>query len=116
AGNLRRELLLGRQPRGADGAPARAADDDARRRRLRGRPRALDARLTSRRLPLPDRLGSRERVRPDGGATLSAEALLERELERFDREHPRSRELANEAKGPLLSGVPMPWMIRWPGG
>jgi glutamate-1-semialdehyde 2,1-aminomutase len=47
---------------------------------------------------------------------VNAEALLERELERFEREHPRSRELAEEAKGPLLSGVPMPWMIRWPGG
>jgi glutamate-1-semialdehyde 2,1-aminomutase len=47
---------------------------------------------------------------------VSAEALLQRELERFEREHPRSRELAAEAKGPLLSGVPMPWMIRWPGG
>jgi glutamate-1-semialdehyde 2,1-aminomutase len=47
---------------------------------------------------------------------VSAEALLERELEHFEREHPRSRELAEEAKGPLLSGVPMPWMIRWPGG
>jgi glutamate-1-semialdehyde 2,1-aminomutase len=47
---------------------------------------------------------------------VSAKALLERELERFEREHPRSRELAEEAKGPLLSGVPMPWMIRWPGG
>jgi glutamate-1-semialdehyde 2,1-aminomutase len=47
---------------------------------------------------------------------VSAEALLERELERFEQDHPRSRELAEEAKGPLLSGVPMPWMIRWPGG
>jgi glutamate-1-semialdehyde 2,1-aminomutase len=47
---------------------------------------------------------------------VSAETLLERELERFELEHPRSRELAEEAKGPLLSGVPMPWMIRWPGG
>ena len=47
---------------------------------------------------------------------MSPEALLQRELERFEREHPRSRELANEARGPLLSGVPMPWMIRWPGG
>jgi glutamate-1-semialdehyde 2,1-aminomutase len=47
---------------------------------------------------------------------VSAEALLARELERFEREHPRSRELAAEARGPLLSGVPMPWMIRWPGG
>jgi glutamate-1-semialdehyde 2,1-aminomutase len=47
---------------------------------------------------------------------VSAEALLKRELKRFEQEHPRSRELAEEAKGPLLSGVPMPWMIRWPGG
>jgi glutamate-1-semialdehyde 2,1-aminomutase len=42
--------------------------------------------------------------------------LLERELERFEREHPRSRELAGRARRSLLSGVPMPWMIRWPGG
>ena len=41
--------------------------------------------------------------------------LLPRELDRFEREHPRSRELAERAEGPLLSGVPMPWMIRWPG-
>jgi glutamate-1-semialdehyde 2,1-aminomutase len=47
---------------------------------------------------------------------VSAEALLKRELKRFEQEHLRSRELAEEAKGPLLSGVPMPWMIRWPGG
>jgi glutamate-1-semialdehyde 2,1-aminomutase len=47
---------------------------------------------------------------------VNAQALLDRELERFEREHPRSRELAEQAKGPLLSGVPMPWMIRWPGG
>jgi len=61
-------------------------------------------------------VGGRERGCPGGGAPVNAEALLERELERFEREHPRSRELAQEAKGPLLSGVPMPWMIRWPGG
>jgi glutamate-1-semialdehyde 2,1-aminomutase len=42
--------------------------------------------------------------------------LLTSELERFDQEHPRSRELAEEARESLLSGVPMPWMIRWPGG
>jgi glutamate-1-semialdehyde 2,1-aminomutase len=47
---------------------------------------------------------------------VAAPALLERELERFEREHPRSRKLADEARGSLLSGVPMPWMIRWPGG
>jgi glutamate-1-semialdehyde 2,1-aminomutase len=43
-------------------------------------------------------------------------SLLARELERFEREHPRSRELAVEAEGSLLAGVPMPWMIRWAGG
>ena len=29
--------------------------------------------------------------------------------------HPRSAELASQARGPLLAGVPMPWMTRWPG-
>jgi glutamate-1-semialdehyde 2,1-aminomutase len=47
---------------------------------------------------------------------LSVDGLLARELERFEREHPRSRELAGRARESLLSGVPMPWMVRWPGG
>jgi len=47
---------------------------------------------------------------------VNPQELLDRELESFDREHPRSRELANDARVSLLSGVPMPWMIRWPGG
>jgi glutamate-1-semialdehyde 2,1-aminomutase len=42
--------------------------------------------------------------------------LLTRELERFEREHPRSHELAKEAEESLLAGVPMPWMVRWAGG
>src|SRR5438876_5403973 len=42
--------------------------------------------------------------------------LLSRELDRFAREHPRSRELATQAETSLLAGVPMPWMIRWAGG
>ena len=42
--------------------------------------------------------------------------LLSRELERFEREHPRSKELAGRARASLLSGVPMPWMVRWAGG
>jgi glutamate-1-semialdehyde 2,1-aminomutase len=42
--------------------------------------------------------------------------LLARELERFDRDHPRSHDLARQAERSLLSGVPMPWMIRWAGG
>jgi glutamate-1-semialdehyde 2,1-aminomutase len=44
-----------------------------------------------------------------------AEELLERELERFGREHPRSRELAARSRASLLAGVPMHWMVRWPG-
>jgi glutamate-1-semialdehyde 2,1-aminomutase len=34
---------------------------------------------------------------------------------RFVDLHPRSAALAEEARGPLLTGVPMPWMVRWPG-
>ncbi len=42
-------------------------------------------------------------------------SLMERERERFGREHPRSRELNERAGETLLSGVPMNWMTRWPG-
>src|SRR5947209_15295696 len=42
--------------------------------------------------------------------------LMERELERFRREHPRSLELTERAKASLLGGVPMHWMVRWAGG
>ena len=42
--------------------------------------------------------------------------LLTRELELFEREHPKSRELAQRAEESQLAGVPMPWMIRWAGG
>jgi len=41
--------------------------------------------------------------------------LLEREQERFERLHPRSREIHETASADLLSGVPMNWMTRWPG-
>ena len=37
------------------------------------------------------------------------------EHERFRERHPRSRERAQQASYSLLSGVPMPWMTRWPG-
>ena len=37
------------------------------------------------------------------------------EDERFVALHPRSAELAEQARGTLLAGVPMPWMTRWPG-
>ena len=45
-----------------------------------------------------------------------ASELLARELERFERTHPRSRELSERARRSLLSGVPMHWMMRWAGG
>ena len=41
---------------------------------------------------------------------------MARELERFRAEHPRSLELAERARRNLLGGVPMNWMVRWPGG
>ncbi|HZD17336.1 MAG TPA: aspartate aminotransferase family protein [Actinomycetota bacterium] len=41
--------------------------------------------------------------------------LMARELDRFEREHPRSRELFERGKGSLLAGVPMPWMTEWAG-
>src|SRR5437764_3030565 len=47
---------------------------------------------------------------------MSLDDLLSRELDRFARDHPRSRELATRAERSLLAGVPMPWMIRWAGG
>jgi len=46
----------------------------------------------------------------------NAGRLLDEELERFAREHPRSRELSERARGSLLAGVPMHWMVRWAGG
>jgi glutamate-1-semialdehyde 2,1-aminomutase len=43
-------------------------------------------------------------------------ALMEREEQRFAREHPRSLGLHERAKASMLSGVPMNWMTRWAGG
>jgi glutamate-1-semialdehyde 2,1-aminomutase len=42
--------------------------------------------------------------------------LRESEARLFERLHPRSAELAERARRHLLSGVPMPWMTRWPCG
>ena len=42
--------------------------------------------------------------------------LLERELQTFAGAHPRSKELYERARGSLIGGVPMPWMMRWAGG
>ncbi len=42
--------------------------------------------------------------------------LLQTELERFELDHPRSRELHERSLRSLFGGVPMPWMMRWAGG
>ena len=40
---------------------------------------------------------------------------MEAELDTFGASHPKSRALAEAARRSLVSGVPMPWMARWPG-
>jgi glutamate-1-semialdehyde 2,1-aminomutase len=42
--------------------------------------------------------------------------LQAREEARFGETHPRSRELAAQARESLFEGVPMHWMRKWPGG
>jgi glutamate-1-semialdehyde 2,1-aminomutase len=41
--------------------------------------------------------------------------LTEREIARFERDHPRSRDLFERSKANMLAGVPMPWMTEWAG-
>jgi glutamate-1-semialdehyde 2,1-aminomutase len=41
--------------------------------------------------------------------------LMEGERQTFRERHPRSGQLAEDAKRSLLFGVPMNWMTRWPG-
>ena len=48
----------------------------------------------------------------DRARLADARAVEER---RFVEIHPRSAELAASARTHLLAGVPMPWMVRWPG-
>lgn len=43
------------------------------------------------------------------------ERLMADELAAFERANPRSRELFERAKGSLLDGVPMNWMVKWAG-
>ena len=42
--------------------------------------------------------------------------LKTRELQQFAARHPKSRALHARAVASMVSGVPMPWMARWPGG
>ena len=43
-------------------------------------------------------------------------ALIDRECALFRERTPRSRALAEEARGAQIFGVPMPWMAKWVGG
>jgi len=45
----------------------------------------------------------------------TVQKLTEREEARYVEEHPKSQEMFERAKGSLLGGVPMSWMLRWPG-
>jgi glutamate-1-semialdehyde 2,1-aminomutase len=41
--------------------------------------------------------------------------LMEREEKRYVQDHRNSQKMFEKAKGSLLGGVPMSWMLRWPG-
>ena len=44
------------------------------------------------------------------------ERCVAAEERRFVAAHPQSRVLFERARASLLAGVPMPWIVRWPGG
>jgi glutamate-1-semialdehyde 2,1-aminomutase len=46
---------------------------------------------------------------------LRLDELFKKEQDFFVSRHPRSQMLSMRAHEHLLSGVPMPWMVRWPG-
>jgi glutamate-1-semialdehyde 2,1-aminomutase len=41
--------------------------------------------------------------------------LVDQELARFLRLHPKSGALFSQARGVMPAGVPMSWMSKWPG-
>ena len=43
------------------------------------------------------------------------EQLFSDELELFVKTHPESKKLHEKAAGPMMNGVPMSWMKKWPG-
>jgi glutamate-1-semialdehyde aminotransferase len=43
------------------------------------------------------------------------EQLFDKELELFVKTHPESKKLHDKAAGPMMNGVPMSWMKKWPG-
>jgi hypothetical protein len=43
------------------------------------------------------------------------EQLFAKEIELFIEKHPESKKLNDKAAGPMMNGVPMSWMKKWPG-
>lgn len=41
--------------------------------------------------------------------------LFEEEVRLFEKSHPGSKALYDKASGPMMNGVPMSWMVKWPG-
>ena len=41
--------------------------------------------------------------------------LFEEEVKLFESNHPESKKLHAKAAGPMMNGVPMSWMAKWPG-
>src|SRR5258706_3497168 len=55
--------------------------------------------------------------RTPGGAPVDRlESALAAEIARFERTHPRAAARHAAGESALLGGVPMPWMMLWPGG
>ena len=52
---------------------------------------------------------------PDTEPAAHIERLTAAERDRFVAEHPRSRELFERARTVMPGGVPMSWMVKWPG-
>ena len=109
------------------GFAVRAALRRHGRDRHRGPARGADARARARlRLPAHRPRGGaarrarlQPRVRVARVTEIDADRLAavhQAELERFAREHPRSRELFERARASLVGGVPMTWMAKWVGG
>jgi glutamate-1-semialdehyde 2,1-aminomutase len=46
---------------------------------------------------------------------INLKTLLQQEIIKFQKEHPRSNEMYQRARQSMQGGVPMLWMIRWPG-
>ncbi|MHC1783883.1 MAG: aspartate aminotransferase family protein [Anaerolineaceae bacterium] len=42
--------------------------------------------------------------------------VLQKEISTFEKDHPKCHALYERARGCLLDGVPMNWMVRWAGG